>query len=167
MLGSVEVKIQELRQQQREEYYKKKEQDLRRWGLDEKGKNGASVIVTDEEYEALIEASNGLKNSGRNLIASLLNIAAIIVFSVGIIGSIVTYIMVSELNLVWASVVLVASLLLALIIRGIAEAVRLLQKLLDMNRIENYKNSRKASKTPFPDVQPGVGTFRNSAEKYN
>ena len=60
MLEQVENKIQELQRLQKEEYYKKKDEDLLEWGLTSKkdGKKKIPVIVTDDEYEALIEASS-------------------------------------------------------------------------------------------------------------
>ena len=56
MLEQVELKIQELQKAQAEEYYKKKEADLRTWGLVSKKENGKStpLVVTDQEYDAHI-----------------------------------------------------------------------------------------------------------------
>ena len=87
MIDKVEAKIAELKKQQREEYYRKKEADLAQWGLgpQKKGKKSAPLVVTDEEYEALIDASSGVGMPTRNGFARVLNIAALIVAVAGII----------------------------------------------------------------------------------
>ena len=89
MIDKVEAKIAELKKQQREEYYRKKEADLTQWGLSprKKGKKSAPVVVTDEEYEALIDASSGVGMPTRNGFARVLNIAALVVAVAGMEGA--------------------------------------------------------------------------------
>ena len=50
MLEQVENKIRQLEDQQKEEYYKKKDADLLSWGLSGKrgGKKTSPLIVTDD-----------------------------------------------------------------------------------------------------------------------
>ncbi|MBQ8027998.1 MAG: hypothetical protein IJ262_10570 [Clostridia bacterium] len=148
MLEQVESKIQQLKQQQKEEYYKKKDEDLLSWGLTgNKGKKkGVPLIVTDDEYEALVEASAGLKGSARNKIASILNVCSIGVVALGIILGIVCYKFASELNFIYFSVSIVVSLILALVFKGLSEAIRLLQQLVDEKRIEDFKKTKTARK---------------------
>lgn len=145
MLEQVENKIIELKQQQKDEYYKKKDEDLLSWGLTgtKKGKKSVPLIVTDDEYEALVEASSGLKASSRNRIAAILNVASIGAVALGIIIGIVCFKFAAELNFVYFSVCLIVSVLLALVLKGLSEAVRLLQQLVDEKRVEDFKKNKK------------------------
>ncbi len=133
MLEQVELKIQELQKAQAEEYYKKKEADLRSWGLVSKKENGkvTPLVVTDEEYDALIKASNGVGKSGRNGIAVLLNALAIAVILVAVIAGFVLEALSDELGFVYMSLSFVIGIVFAAILKGVAEAVRLLQQLVD------------------------------------
>lgn len=133
MLEQVELKIQELEKAQAEEYYKKKESDLRNWGLVSKKENGkvTPLVVTDQEYDALIKASNGVGRSGRNSIAVLLNVLAISVIVIGIIAGFVLEALSDELGFVYMSIAFVVGIVFAAILKGVAEAVRLLQQIVD------------------------------------
>lgn len=133
MLEQVELKIQELQKAQAEEYYKKKEEDLRSWGLVSKKENGkvTPLVVTDEEYDALIKASNGVGKSGRNTIAVLLNALSIAVIVVAVIAGFVLESLVDELSFVYMSLSFVIGIIFAAILKGVAEAVRLLQQIVD------------------------------------
>lgn len=133
MLEQVELKIQELQKAQAEEYYKKKEADLRSWGLVSKKENGkvTPLVITDEEYDALIKASNGVGKSGRNTIAVLLNALAIAVILVSVIAGFVLETLADELGFVYMSLSFVIGIVFAAILKGVAEAVRLLQQLVD------------------------------------
>ena len=133
MLEQVELKIQELQKAQAEEYYKKKESDLNSWGLVSKKENGkvTPLVVTDEEYDALIKASNGLGSSSRNTIAVLLNALSIAVIVVSVIAGFVLEALVDELSFVYMSLSFVVGIVFAAILKGVAEAVRLLQQLVD------------------------------------
>lgn len=133
MLEQVELKMQELQKAQAEEYYKKKESDLRSWGLVSKKEGGkvTPLVVTDEEYDALIKASNGVGKSGRNSIAALLNALAVAVIVVAVIAGFVLEALVDELGFVYMSISFVIGIVFAAILKGVAEAVRLLQQLVD------------------------------------
>lgn len=155
MLDKVESKIAELKKQQREEYYRKKEADLTKWGLStkKKGKKGAPVVVTDEEYEALIDASSGVGMPTRNGFAKVLNVAALIVVAAGIIigFSIANFHEDMSFPIFMGSVAV--SVLVALIFLGLGEALRLLQEIADMQRIEHAHRKPQIVKE-FPDEQP-------------
>ena len=129
MLEQVEDKIKQLEQQQKEEYYKRKNSDLISWGLSGKkvGKGTAPLIITDDEYEALIAASSGLDNESRNKVGKLMSMASAAIITVGIIVGAVAFAFGSQLRLVYFSISIIASLFIALLFRGIGEAIRLLQ----------------------------------------
>lgn len=158
MLKEVENKIQELRNQQRDEYYKQKEIDLQNWGLTKNNnkKNSVSIIVTDDEYEALIEASAGVNESGRNFTASLLNIASAAVLTLGIIAGIACAILFDQNGFMYLSACVIASILLALIFRGLAVAIGLLQQIVDTKRAEDFKKLHEQKHEDFPEQQPNV-----------
>ncbi|MBO7320145.1 MAG: hypothetical protein J6V06_09040, partial [Clostridia bacterium] len=120
MLEQVELKIQELQKAQADEYYKKKEEDLRSWGLVSKKENGkvTPLVVTDEEYDALIKASNGVGKSGRNTIAVLLNALAIAVIVVAVIAGFVLEALSDDLGFVYMSIAFVVGLVFAAVLKG-------------------------------------------------
>ena len=155
MLDKVEAKIAELKKQQREEYYRKKDADLKKWGLSpqKKGKKAAPVVVTDEEYEALIDASSGVGMPTRNGFAKVLNVAALIVVAAGsIIGFSVANFH-EEMSFPIFMGAVAASVLIALILLGLGEALRLLQEIADAQRIEYGRRKPQVVKE-FPDEQP-------------
>ena len=166
MLEQVELKIQELQKKQTEEYYKKKDADLNAWGLTTKkdGKKSVPIIVTDEEYEALIKASNGVGRSGRNSIAIAFNVISVVIVILGVVGGFVINGFAKELGFIYLSLTILASVLIALIFRGLAEAIRLLQQIVD-NRptvipedqkaaYEAEQAAKKAAKAKEPAAQP-------------
>lgn len=165
MLEQVELKIQELEKAQAEEYYKKKEADLRTWGLVSKKENGKTtpLVVTDQEYDALIKASNGVGRSGRNSIAVLLNALAIAVIVVAVIAGFVLEALSDELGFVYMSIAFVIGLVFAAILKGVAEAVRLLQQIVDEKPIripteaarktENVAKPQRVVAVSTPDTQ--------------
>lgn len=168
MLEQVELKIQELQKAQAEEYYKKKEADLRTWGLVSKKENGKTtpLVVTDQEYDALIKASNGVGRSGRNSIAVLLNALAVAVIVVAVIAGFVLEALSDELGFVYMSIVFVAGIVLAAILKGVAEAVRLLQQIVDdkpiripteaARKTENAAKPQRVVAVQTPDTQNPV-----------
>lgn len=153
MLEQVELKIQELHKAQAEEYYKKKEADLRSWGLVSKKENGkvTPLIVTDEEYDALIKASNGVGNTGRNSVSVMLNAFAIAVVVVAILAGAVLASLVDELGFVYMSLSLVIGIVFAVLFRGVAEAVRLLQQLVDEKPIKIPTEAARRTEAPKPE----------------
>lgn len=170
MLEQVESKIQELKQLRTEEYYKKKDEDLQAWGLTYKkdGKKVTPIIVTDEEYEALIQAANGVGSSGRNAYAKSLRVLAFIVIGLGALGGSVAASVTDSLGVVYFSLSLVAGLILAAIFFGLSEAIRLLQQIVDdkPNAKPEYIEKRdpakaapaKAKKKAAPAPQPAQTT---------
>lgn len=163
MIKPVEDKLQQLRQQQKDAYNKKKAADLAEWGISDSKRTGNSkvpLIVTDEEYEALIEASAGIREYSRNSIASLLNICSIAIFALGIIVGFVYASSVDSIKFVYFSVIFIAAVLIAILFRGVSEAIRLLQQLIDVKRSEQI--SKNHSGKAFPDKQPEIDhSFRN------
>ena len=155
MLDQVEAKIEELKKQQREEYYKKKEADLEEWGLHTRktGKKSTPVVVTDEEYEALIDASSGVGMPTRNAFARVLNIAALFIVVAGIIIGFVVANFHEEMSFPIFMGAVAAAVLFALIFLGIGEALRLLQQIADTQRIEAARRKPQITKE-FPDEQP-------------
>ena len=148
MLKEVENKINELHAEQ-------KDIDLDNWGLSQRKnrKNAVPVIVTDEEYEALIDASIGTRKSSRNPIAGLLNVISVAIVALGLVIGVACVIILDHLGAVYFSVSIVAAIILALLFRGISEAITILQQLLDMKRAEEFKKVHKKAQV-FPDTQP-------------
>lgn len=138
MLEQVENKIQELKKLRAEEYYKKKESDLKAWGLTTKvdGKKVTPIIVTDEEYEELVKASNGVGKIGRNSVAITLNVLSIGIVIVGVIIGILLADLVDNASIIAFTASVAVSAVLAVIFRALAEAIRLLQQIIDTKPIE-------------------------------
>lgn len=157
MLEQVENKIKEFSSEQKEEYYRKKDADLLSWGLSGKGGKGKKtvpLIVTDEEYEALIDAATAAGRTSRNSVANLLNVVSVVIIALGIIVGFALYAFSESLGFVYLSVSVVAGLLFSLLFRGVGEAIKILQQLLDMRLSENAKRARKRAAKQFPDTQP-------------
>ena len=133
MLEQVENKILELKKTQAEEYYKRKDADLQAWGLTYKtdGNKVTPIIVTDEEYEALIKASNGVDRVGRNPFAKALNILSYIAASIGAVAGAVVAGLSDELAFVYFTICLIVGLAVAITFKGMAEIIRLLQQIID------------------------------------
>lgn len=133
MLEQVENKILELKKLQTEEYYKKKDADLQSWGLTYKtdGNKVTPIIVTDEEYEALIKASSGVDRIGRNPYAKALNVLAYIAGGVGCVAGGVVAALADELNFVYLTLCIVAGLVIGVVFKGLSEVIRLLQQIID------------------------------------
>ncbi len=128
MLKQVEMKLQELNKKKAEQYYKKKETDLETWGLTAR-KGEPPVVVTDEEYEALVKASNGL--TSRNGVAILLNIVAVTVLIFSIIGAFLLNVLSEESGFFYSIVLVICGIVFTTILGGLAEAIKLLQQLID------------------------------------
>ncbi len=148
MLEQVELKIQELKKLRAEEYYKKKDADLRSWGLTTKtdGKKNIPIIVTDEEYEELVKASNGVGKVGRNSVAILLNVLSVVIIAVGGLVGIVAGDLVDGSPVLVFSAAIVIAAIVAVIFRGLSEAIRLLQQLIDSRPLD--KPDPSAMKKP-------------------
>lgn len=160
MLEQVQAKIEELQKIQAEEYYKKKEADLRSWGLVSKKENGkvTPIIVTDEEYNALIKASNGVGKSGRNAIAVLLNAISIAIIVVAAIAGFVLESLSDELGFVYMSLCFVVGIVFAALLKGVAEAVRLLQQIIDEKPVQAPTEAARRTDVPRPQKVVAVPT---------
>ena len=84
----------------------------------------------------------------------MLNIVSVIIIALGIIVGFVLYVFSQSLGFVYLSVSVVGGLLLSLLFRGVGEAIKILQQLLDMRLSENAKRARKRAAKQFPDAQP-------------
>lgn len=153
MLEQVQAKIEELQKAQAEEYYKKKESDLRSWGLVSKKENGkvTPIIVTDEEYNALIKASNGVGKVGRNSIAVLLNALSIATIVVAAISGIVLEVLIDELSFVYMSLAFIIGIVFAAVLKGVSEAIRLLQQIIDDKPIKAPTEATRKTDVPKPE----------------
>lgn len=138
MLEQVELKIQELKKLRAEEYYKKKDEDLKAWGLTTKtdGKKVTPIIVTDEEYEELVKASNGVGKTGRNSVANLLNILSLVIIVLGVIAGIIAADLNDGSSILSFTIAVIIACIVAVLFRGISEAIRLLQQLIDGRTLE-------------------------------
>ncbi len=163
MLEQVENKILELKKIQAEEYYKRKDADLQSWGLTYKtdGNKVTPIIVTDEEYEALIKASNGVDRVGRNPFAKALNVLSYISASAGAVSGAVVAALSDELAFVYFTLCLVAGLIVGVIFKGMSEILKLLQQIIDSKPNEKPEDIALAAeqakaqqkKAPQPKVQ--------------
>ena len=130
MVTQVENKIKELKALKRKEYYKQKDADLQNWGIakDGKGKKATPIVVSDDEYEALIKISNGVGKTGRNTVAIILNRASVAAVVIGALVAIFSLISGANTAFVGSSI---AGFGFALVFKGLSEAIRLLQQILD------------------------------------
>ncbi len=164
MLEQVENKILELKKIQAEEYYKRKDADLQSWGLTYKtdGNKVTPIIVTDEEYEALIKASNGVDRVGRNPFAKALNILAYISAGAGALSGAVVAALSDELAFVYFTLCLVAGLVVGITFKGMSEILKLLQQIIDSKPNEKPEDIALAAeqakaqpkKAPVQQAQP-------------
>ena len=131
MLIQVENKIKELKALKRKEYYKQKDADLQNWGIakDGKGKKATPIVISDEEYEALIKLSSDYGKTGRNTVAISLRKASTIAMVVCIVAAITA--LISSKGFITFSIWLMAGFALTTMFRGLSEAIRLLQQILD------------------------------------
>ena len=138
MLEQVELKIQELKKLRAEEYYKKKDEDLKAWGLTTKvdGKKVTPIIVTDEVYEELVKASNGVGKTGRNAVANLLNILSLVIVVLGVVAGVVAGELSDGSTVISFTLSVIIACIVAMLFRGISEAIRLLQQLIDGRTLE-------------------------------
>lgn len=131
MVIQVENKIKELQELRSKEYYKQKDADMENWGIakEGKGKKATPVVISDEDYERLIKTSNGVGKTGRNPVAIRLSKAASISMIVCAVAAIVA--LITSKGFVSASLWVMGGLVLFTLFKGIAEAIRLLQQILD------------------------------------
>ena len=160
MSERVDLKIQELKRIQAEEYYKKKDADLYAWELTEKNEKGKEVPITisDEEYEALISASNGVNMlASRNNVAKALNVVAVATIVIGfIVGFALMTFAENGFGFGYLSIAMLLSVLMAAMFWGIAEAIKLLQQLIDGKTHERPSADYQPAARPLAPVQTAV-----------
>ncbi len=157
MTEKVELKLQELKRIQSEEYYKKKDADLFAWGLTERDVSGKEVpvAITDEEYEELISAASSVNTvASRNSVAKALNIVAVCTIVVGFIIGFALMTFAESSKILYISVSMLISLLIAAMFWGLAEAIKLLQQLIDRKLPDRPAEAAKAPQQPRPAAQP-------------
>ena len=158
MLEQVELKIQELKKLRAEEYYKKKDEDLKAWGLTTKvnGKKVTPIIVTDEEYEELVKASNGVGKAGRNSVANLLNVLSIAIVIIGVVAGVIAADLNDGSSILSFTLAVLIACVIAVLFRGISEAICLLQQLIDGRTLERPDPSalKKPQVKKAPQKQP-------------
>ena len=84
----------------------------------------------------------------------MLNITSIAVAVLGLVVGIVLCVFSDDIGFVYLSVSVIAGALVAILFRGMGEAVKILQQLLDMKNSENAKRARRRAAKQFPDAQP-------------
>lgn len=136
MIEPVEKKIGQINAQKNEALKKQKAENLARWGFDgkKKSKNDIPLILTDEEYEAILEAEkqySAAAKTDKNILAHVLNIFAIVMIVVGLVAGFTLYQTATELGFVYLSVCIIGGVALSLIFFGLSEAIKLLQQLVD------------------------------------
>ena len=147
MTEKVELKLQELKRIQSEEYYKKKDADLFAWGLTERDVSGKEVpvAITDEEYEELISAASSVNTvASRNSVAKALNIVAVCTIVVGFIIGFALMTFAESSKILYISISMLISLLIAAMFWGLAEAIKLLQQLIDRKLPDRPAETAKA-----------------------
>ena len=157
MVDQVENKLRELKKQQREEYYRKKNADLASWGLATRKDGGrhTPLVVTDEEYDALIDASNGVGMPTRNGFSKALNFVGVALITLGIIIGFLLATMAENLPYVWFIASVAVGAILSILFFGVAEAIRLLQQISDTQRTD-YARRVSELRKEFPEEQPDV-----------
>lgn len=149
MLQKVEDKLKELNKKKSEQYYKKKEADLIAWDLVAR-KGEPPIVVTDEEYDALVKANNGVAT--RNSVATLLNIISIVTLVFGIIGAFLANTLLGDKGFFYAIIIAVLGIVFATALGGIAEAVKLLQQLIDDKPLKAPEEHKPPKTEPAPGV---------------
>lgn len=155
MLVQVEQKLQKLEHDRNENYYNNKKENLLQWGLARKGKKGEEIpiIVTDEEYEALLSAQRKLKFSEKNKVANILNIFSVLVIALCVVAGATAWILTEQLGFIWFSLFVFAGIIFSVLFKGISEVIILLQDLAAKEK-ESPKAAKTNGKEGFPASQP-------------
>lgn len=136
MIEPVERKIGQINAQKNKALKKQREENLARWGFDgkKKNKNDIPLILTDEEYEAVLEADkeySAAAKTDKNGMARLLNIFAIAMLVIGVVAGIVFYQLAEDIGFVYLTISIVIGVVLSVLFFGLSEAIKLLQQLVD------------------------------------
>lgn len=153
MLVQVEKKLQKIENERNENYHNNKKENLLQWGLARKGKKGEEIpiIVTDEEYEALLSAQRKLRFSEKNKAANVLNIFSVLVIAFCIVAGATAWILAEQLGFIWFSLFVFAGIVLSVLFKGISEVITLLQ---DLGAKEYTKTEHAKKKESYPVSQP-------------
>ena len=136
MIEPVERKIQEINNAKRKALKKQKEQNLLRWGFDgkKKNKNDIPLILTDEEYDAILAADkeySAAAKTDRNPVANALLIFSIISVVVGLVTGIVFYQFKPDVGFVYLTISIFIGVVFGVLFYGLSEIVKMLQQLID------------------------------------
>lgn len=136
MIEPVERKIQEINLKKKKALKKQRDENLMRWGFDgrKKSKNDIPLILTDEEYEAILEADKSYGaavKTDKNSLANLLFIFAIAAIVIGIVAGAVLYQIVADIGFIYFTISTIFGIMLSVIFFALAEVIKLLQQLID------------------------------------
>ncbi len=136
MIEPVERKIGQINAQKNKALKKQREENLARWGFDgkKKNKNDIPLILTDEEYDAVLEADkeySAVAKTDKNMMSRILNIFAIIMLVIGVVAGVVFYQIATDLGFVYLTVCIAVGIALSVLFLGLSEAIKLLQQLVD------------------------------------
>lgn len=136
MIEPVEKKIQEINLKKKKALKKQKDENLIRWGFDgkKKNKNDIPLILTDEEYDAILEADKDYGasvKSDKNPLANFLSVLSVIVVVIGIAAGIVLYQTAADIGFIYFTVSVIAGILLGVIFYALSEILKMLQQLVD------------------------------------
>lgn len=136
MIEPVEKKIQEINLKKKKALKKEKKDNLLRWGFDGKKKNKHDIplILTDEEYDAILEAEksySGTVKSDKNPLANILGVLAIAAVIIGIVAGVVLYQVAAEMGFIYFTISVVLGTMIGVIFYALSEIVKMLQQLVD------------------------------------
>ncbi len=136
MIEPVERKIQEFNIERKKALKKQRDENLLRWGFDgkKKNKNDIPLILTDEEYDAVLEAEkeySKVSKSDKNPMAKLLFLCGIAMLVLGLAAGVVAYQLAADIGFIYLSICVLGGIIFSLIFFGLSEAIKLLQQLID------------------------------------
>lgn len=136
MIEPVERKIQEINLKKKKALKKQKDENLLRWGFDgkKKNKNDIPLILTDEEYDAILDAEksySSVAKTDKNPLANILMIFAIAAVVIGIAAGIVLYQTATDIGFIYFTISVVVGVMLGAIFYALSEVVKMLQQLVD------------------------------------
>lgn len=136
MIEPVERKIQEINLKKKKALKKQKDENLIRWGFDGKkrNKNEIPLILTDEEYDAILEADKAYSSAvktDKNPLANILFIFAIAAAVIGIVAGAVLYQVAADIGFIYFTISVISGFMLAVVFYALAEIIKLLQQLVD------------------------------------
>lgn len=136
MIEPVEKKIQEINLKKKKALRKQKDQNLLRWGFDgkRKNKNDIPLILTDEEYNAILEAEksySGAVKSDKNPLANLLLVMAVAAVVIGIVAGIVLYQIATDIGFIYFTASVIVGVFTGVILYALSEILKMLQQLVD------------------------------------